>query len=518
MRVPQLIKALNPACVEGPIPAFIGGIATEARLVKPGMAYVALRGPGRDGHQDIDLAIARGAVLVLCEKRPTFRSKAMIAQVVDTRIALAELARQFYGDPSSKLMVIGVVGEHGRGSVASLLWQILEKGGLTAGLVARAGCEVRDRHLRGSPGGLESLDVQSLLAQMVRTGCQAAVLEVGPEAIENHRVAGVHFHSIVSVGPLNSAPEPAAQETPSRRAQRKFLENQPAATRAAGVQIQVRDSLAGAPGSRHEMEVQIRHGLGRRAELRVERLDLRKDRTRFAGTLNGLEIHWEAHVAGRENAGHFLASAAAAFALGVSPDTIQSASPGLKCPSGNLEYVGTGHKCGVYVDGARSKTALRNAIRNLREITTGKILVAFGCGSGHDSEARFGMGESAAALADFTIITADNPGNESAAQIAAEVEKGFLSIRNTSYRIEPDRRKAILEIIGRGGAGDSVLIAGKGMETFQHMDGTIVPFDDREYAETSLRSRARGFAKEKQAALTGVPPLVLAESALGSFL
>ena len=159
---------------------------------------------------------------------------------------------------------------------------------------------------------------------------------------------------------------------------------------------------------------------------------------------------------------------------------------------GRLESVVAGQPFGVFVDYAHTDDALRNVLTTLREITRGRLLVAFGCGGNRDAGKRARMGKVAAELADETILTSDNPRKEDPAQIAAQAEEGYRSVRWDGLTVELDRSRAIEQLIGRGQGGDTVLIAGKGHETYQEFEDTVVPFDDRVHAREALE--ARGFS------------------------
>ena len=167
---------------------------------------------------------------------------------------------------------------------------------------------------------------------------------------------------------------------------------------------------------------------------------------------------------------------------------IQAALNALPPVSGRLEMVSAGQPFGVFVDYAHTDDALKNVLTTLREITKGRVLLAFGCGGNRDSGKRAKMGRIAAELADFTLITSDNPRKEEPTKIAAQVEEGYRAVRSDAYEIELDRSRAIQQIISRAQPGDSVLIAGKGHETYQEFEDTVVPFDDRIHALEALET------------------------------
>jgi UDP-N-acetylmuramoyl-L-alanyl-D-glutamate--2,6-diaminopimelate ligase len=189
---------------------------------------------------------------------------------------------------------------------------------------------------------------------------------------------------------------------------------------------------------------------------------------------------------GRHNVYNALAAIGAALVLGIPVVHIQAALNSLPPVPGRLEAIHRGQGFGVYVDYAHTDDALQNVLSTLREITRGRVLLVFGCGGARDVTKRPKMGRVAAALADYTIITSDNPRREPPAEIAAQIERGFVAVRNDQYHVELERRRAIDEIIRLARPGDTVLIAGKGHETYQEFSDTVVPFDDRLYAAETL--------------------------------
>ena len=191
---------------------------------------------------------------------------------------------------------------------------------------------------------------------------------------------------------------------------------------------------------------------------------------------------------GRHNVYNALAAVGAGLFLKVGLPPIQSALNSMKPVPGRLEAIALSQPFGVFVDYAHTDDALRNVLATLREITSGRLLLAFGCGGNRDAGKRAKMGSVAATVANFTIITSDNPRRESPEKIAAAVEEGFRTVRQDGYRIELDRRRAIDEILRAANPGDTVLIAGKGHETYQEFEDTVIPFDDRLYARETLES------------------------------
>jgi UDP-N-acetylmuramyl-tripeptide synthetase len=232
----------------------------------------------------------------------------------------------------------------------------------------------------------------------------------------------------------------------------------------------------------------LTYGLTEAAKLRATHITLGKDATQLVVETPQEKFPCRLPLIGRHNVYNALAAVGAGLLLKVGLSPIQAALNSIKPVPGRLETIALGQPFGVFVDYAHTDDALRNVLTTLREITSGRLLLAFGCGGNRDAGKRPKMGKVAATLANFTIITSDNPRRESPEKIAAAIEEGFSNVRPDAYRVELDRKRAIDEILRLARSGDTVLIAGKGHETYQEFEDTVVPFDDRVYARETLET------------------------------
>jgi UDP-N-acetylmuramoyl-L-alanyl-D-glutamate--2,6-diaminopimelate ligase len=265
-----------------------------------------------------------------------------------------------------------------------------------------------------------------------------------------------------------------------------------------GVVINIDDSFGQRLAGETNPAVQLTYGLGAAAQIRAA--DVRLEATGTSMRVETPQGRFDCRLPliGRHNIYNALAAAGAGIVLGVDQGVLARALGNVEPVPGRLESVGS-ERFGVYVDYAHTDDALYNVLTTLREITGGRLLLTFGCGGNRDKGKRPRMGKVAAELADFTLITSDNPRKESPAQIAAEIAEGFRSVRPDQHRIELDRRRAIEEIIRMAQPGDSVLIAGKGHETYQEFEDTVVPFDDRVYARETLEALRGGLTTKDHA-------------------
>jgi UDP-N-acetylmuramoyl-L-alanyl-D-glutamate--2,6-diaminopimelate ligase len=237
-----------------------------------------------------------------------------------------------------------------------------------------------------------------------------------------------------------------------------------------------------------ETKVELTYGFQKAARLRATKVELAKDGSRFVVETPERKFACRLPLIGRHNVYNALAAVGAGLALGIPIVKLQAALNAMPPVPGRLETICLGQPFGVYVDYAHTDDALKNVLTTLREITSQRVLVAFGCGGSRDTGKRARMGKAAAELADLTVITSDNPRKESPEKIAAQIEEGYRSFRTEGYSVELDRRRAIHQIIATAKPGDAVLIAGKGHETYQEFEGTVVPFDDRVHAREALES------------------------------
>jgi UDP-N-acetylmuramoyl-L-alanyl-D-glutamate--2,6-diaminopimelate ligase len=230
------------------------------------------------------------------------------------------------------------------------------------------------------------------------------------------------------------------------------------------------------------------YGLGSAAKLKATGIQLGGNATTMAVDMSGEQFGCQLPLIGRHNVYNTLAAIGAGMVLKVEVPVIQRALATLEPIPGRLELIDSPLRFGIYVDYAHTDDALQNVLKTVREITRGRLLLTFGCGGNRDKGKRPRMGKVAAELADFTLITSDNPRKESASDIAEQIVEGFRSVRENGYRVELDRRRAIDEIIRMAEPLDSVVIAGKGHETYQEFEDTVVPFDDRVYAKETVEA------------------------------
>jgi UDP-N-acetylmuramoyl-L-alanyl-D-glutamate--2,6-diaminopimelate ligase len=490
MQLRQLIEHLPAATVEGPTDRAVAGITYDSRRVTPGVVFVAIPGQHVDGHEFIGTAVERGASAVICERSRLVPGRVTKIQVADVREAMACAARSFYQHPSARLKVIGVTGTNGKTTVAFMIKAVMEAAGLKTGLMGTVRYEIGDRVIPAHRTTPESLEVQQMMSQMLAADCQACVMEVSSHALDQKRVHGVEFDVGIFTNLTRDHLDYHGTMENYFAAKKKLFAALAGGVKKSAVVINVDDAFgARLAGDMTNVEVQLTYGFHKPARLRATKIELNADGSRFVIESPERKFAVRLPLIGRHNVYNALAAVGACLALKIDVVKIQAALNALPAVPGRLERVSAGQLFGVFVDYAHTDDALKNVLTTLREITKGRVLVAFGCGGNRDSGKRAKMGRIAAELADFTLITSDNPRKEDPAKIAAQIEEGYKSVRADAYETELDRARAIQRIISMAAPGDSVLIAGKGHETYQEFEDTVVPFDDRVHAQEALETQ-----------------------------
>jgi UDP-N-acetylmuramoyl-L-alanyl-D-glutamate--2,6-diaminopimelate ligase len=489
MILKELVRSMPASRVEGSLDRAVTGITYDSRRVTPGMVFVAIPGQNTDGHEFIDTAIERGASAIICERSGSMSNRATRIKVTDVREAMARAATSYYANPSARLKVIGVTGTNGKTTVTFLIKAILEAAGIKTGLMGTVRYEIGERIIPAHRTTPESLEVQQMMAQMLRAECKACVMEVSSHALEQKRVLGVDFDVVIFTNLTRDHLDYHGTMENYFTSKKKLFTDWAESAKKGVKVINIDDDygarLAGDTGN---AEVDLTYGLEKAAKLRATEIQLGKDGSRFVVETATEKFPVHLPLIGRHNIYNALAAIGACLALNVDVLKIQGALKAVPPVPGRLEMVTLGQPFGVYVDYAHTDDALANVLKTVREICKGRVLLTFGCGGNRDAGKRSRMGRVAAELADFTIITSDNPRKELPDKIAAQVEEGYKSVRVSGYSVELERSRAIGLILAKAAPGDVVLIAGKGHETYQEFEDTVVPFDDRVYAQEALEA------------------------------
>jgi UDP-N-acetylmuramoyl-L-alanyl-D-glutamate--2,6-diaminopimelate ligase len=514
MNFGDLIKAVQPSAVIGAVAPEtpVGSLHYGSREVVSGGVFFAIPGFAADGHAYIDDAGRRGALAVVAQKQVD--AKVPLLQVADSRVALALAAAAFYGHPSEALTVIGLTGTNGKTTVSYLVETILKQAGLSAGVIGTVNYRYGDQVVPAARTTPESLDLQRILAEMRQHGVSHVVMEVASHGLDLHRVDACRFDvaafTNLTQDHLDFHGDMERYWESKKSLFTRHLDQGPKAQRARAV-INREDPHGRALAE----ELTGRHALltfGRTPESDIWPEVSQND-------LNGLEavlhtprgsIAMSSPLVGAHNLENILAAAGCGIALELPLEAIRAGIAATRAVPGRLEPIPDPDGRFVYVDYAHTPDALENVMQALNALRQRRLICVFGCGGDRDRRKRPLMGEIAARLSDLAVVTSDNPRSEDPLSIISDALEGVRraapqalsaqAVQNgfapPGHIVVPDRREAITLAIRAAQPGDTVLIAGKGHETYQIIGQTTIPFDDREEARQALAGLRRPPDKE----------------------
>src|SRR5215467_1852092 len=485
MQLKTLLASIPVREIIGPADRAVESIAYDSRRVERDGLFVALRGEKSDGHDFIGQAIEKGATVIVAE-RAEKNSRATRVVVENTRTAMADLAARFYNYPARKLKLAGVTGTNGKTTTSFLIKHICEKSGLRCGLIGTVRYEIGERVLPAIRTTPESLDLQELLAQIRDAGCRAAAMEVSSHALAQERTRGIEWNVAVFTNLTQDHLDfHSTMENYFEAKARLFTElaDQKQKTKPVAI-VNVDDRYGQQLVDKLDKSLAvITYGMGLRADFRASNY-----RAEFTGTSYQLDARGKSYLVrlpliGRFNVTNSIAALAAAEVLGMNLRTaVLSLGKAPQVP-GRLELVPAKRQFQVFVDYAHTPDALANVLKTLRELQPNRLIAVFGCGGDRDRQKRPLMAQMADGLADYSIITSDNPRKEDPSAIVAEIEKGF---RSNNYEKIVDRTEAINRAVALAGPRDIVLIAGKGHENYQEFADYTIPFDDIQVARRAI--------------------------------
>lgn len=457
------------------------GVTDDSRRVTPGSLFCAVIGSSRDGHEYLDDAIRRGAAAVLVTRPGRYPVPGVVVR--DSRVATALAAGLWYGRPADRLRMIGVTGTNGKSTTVALIRHLLNQDG-EVGAVGTLGATDG----RGAPAGPESslttpgaVEFQAVLAGLAARGVTTVVAEASSHALDQRRLYGVSFAAAVFTN-LTHDHLDYHKDLESYRAAKLLLAAQ---IQPGGLEVVNADDPAWEGLTRQPPRRRLTFGVHRPADVTARDIALRADGTEFTVNFGSDRQAVFLPLLGEFNVSNALAAAATAWGLGVGPATITERLAGVPQVLGRMERLASDGFV-VLRDYAHTPDALDRAIRALRPLARGRLIVLFGCGGDRDRRKRPAMGRIAARGADLAIVTSDNPRSEDPDKIIDEIEDGMEGIAH--LRIT-DRREAIARGLQLLRSGDCLLLAGKGHETYQIIGNTRLPLDEREIVRQLLAQR-----------------------------
>jgi UDP-N-acetylmuramoyl-L-alanyl-D-glutamate--2,6-diaminopimelate ligase len=490
--VSTLLDALPDKRVVGVPPAQIRGIADDSRRVQMGDCFVAVPGFKADARRFVAEAVARGAGLVVTEGEAPPEPGVATVLVPSARAALGKLADAYYRHPSRDLTLVGITGTNGKTTTSYLVEALLQARGDRTGVIGTIQYVLGDERRPAGQTTPEAPELQSMLARMRDRGVRGVAMEVSSHALALARVDELTFDVAMFTNLTQDHLDFHRTLDAYRTAKRHLFEllaRSPKPRRTAVVNA---DDPSGPEMTRDLPLPTLTFGLGARAEVRAERHESTLAGIRLTAVTPRGRLELTSPLIGEHNVMNLLGAVAAGIALDVDDASIARALGGVGTVPGRFEQVRAGQPFLVVVDYAHTPDALERVLATARKLTPGRLAVVFGCGGDRDRGKRPIMGEIAARLADRVWITSDNPRSERPLAIIDEIAAGARGVAGgeTRFGADPDRRAAIAAALGWAEGGDTVVIAGKGHETYQIVGVDVLPFDDREVARAILSGRA----------------------------
>ena len=473
MKLFDLINGITPLAPVTLNPE-VTDICFDSRKVGQGSCFVAQVGTKVDGHQYIDATIQQGAVAVVCQRMPQKVSPQVAYVVVENSdLALGIMADNFYGHPSRQLKLIGITGTNGKTTTVTLLHRMFRQNGYHVGLLSTIVNKIDETEIPATHTTPDALELNSLLQQMVQAGCQYAFMEVSSHAIVQHRIGGLTFAGGIFSNITHDHLDFHKTMANYIAAKKMFFDNLPAEAFAL-TNIDDRNGMVMVQNTKAKVQT---YSLQRMADFRSRIVE-----DTFQGLqleINGREV-WT-RLVGKFNAYNLTAIYAAAVLSGIETTEALRLLSTLEAAEGRFQYV-SGRGITAIVDYAHTPDALENVLTTINDIRRDcqQLISVVGCGGDRDKTKRPEMAKIACTLSDRLILTSDNPRTEDPERILDDMEAGLsLEEKGQVVRIT-DRRQAIKTAVMMAKEGDIILVAGKGHEKYQDINGVKHHFDDRE--------------------------------------
>lgn len=489
MQLSDVQELLVTAAIRGQATTTFSGIQADSRKVVPGDLFICLPGYTVDGHDFAAQAVERGAVALLVERFLPIAVPQV--RVRDARRAMAIVASHFFGLPTQEMKLIGVTGTNGKTTITYLLEKIFADAGYKTGLVGTIRHKVGEQWLPSRNTTPDVLELQSMFRQMADLGTEYVIMEVSSHALELGRVRGSLFRTAVFTNLTQDHLDFHASMEQYWFAKSLLFSG---LGNSYGKMRQYAVLNADDPSALRLARVTahpvITYGIHHESDVQAVGIDLRPEGTTVdVNTYRG-SVRLHLKMVGLFNVYNALAALAAAMLEGLELHQIRDSLEQMPGVPGRFERIAEGQDVHVIVDYAHTPDSLVNVLKAIRGFAKGRVLCVVGCGGDRDRGKRPQMARVAVDYSDLAIFTSDNPRSEDPENILDEMEAGVQDEPRRWLRVA-DRREAIFEAIRRARPGDTVLIAGKGHETYQIIGQQMLPFDDREVAREALRERSK---------------------------
>jgi UDP-N-acetylmuramoyl-L-alanyl-D-glutamate--2,6-diaminopimelate ligase len=475
MVLKDILYKVSIEAVKGSTDITVNKIEFDSRKVQESDVFVAIRGTVSDGHEFIEKAIGLGATAIVCDTLPeVIASNITYIQVEDTNSALAFISANFYNNPSDKIRLVGVTGTNGKTTIASLLYQLYKKAGYKVGLLSTVKIMVDETEYKATHTTPDSLTINQYLNEMIAVGCEYCFMEVSSHGVHQKRTEGLHFEGGVFTNLSHDHLDYHPTFAEYRDVKKSFFDHLP---KTAFALTNV-DDKNGAVMLQNTSARKLTYALKSYADYRAQILE-----NQLSGLLlkiNDNEV-W-VKLIGTFNAYNLLAIYGTAIELGMDSLEALRLLSELESVSGRFQFIVSADKVTAIVDYAHTPDALENVLKTINDIRTNneKLISVVGCGGDRDKTKRPIMANIASQMSDTVIFTSDNPRTENPATIISEMEKGVEPQNYKKTLSIEDRMQAIKTACQLANAHDIILIAGKGHENYQEINGVRHHFDDME--------------------------------------
>lgn len=475
-KLSDILYKVNITAANGSTDIEVAHVQIDSRKVDKGSLFVAVKGVAVDGHQFISKAVEQGAVAVVCEELPSQLAQGVnYIQTGNSAEAAGIIAHNFYDQPSAKLKLVGVTGTNGKTTIATLLYKLFTCLGHKCGLVSTVENIIAGRIIPSTHTTPDAISLNALLNQMVDEGCTHAFMEVSSHAVHQRRIAGLQFAGALFSNITHDHLDYHKTFDEYIKVKKSFFDGLPSSAFA----ITNLDDKRGMVMLQNTNAKKYTYSLKSVADFKGKILE--NGLTGLMMTINDQEVHFR--LIGEFNAYNLLAVYGAAINLGEEKSEVLQCLSNSTGAEGRFEYlISPKEKVIGIVDYAHTPDALINVLATIKKLRSGKeqIITVVGCGGDRDKTKRPLMGEVACEYSDKVIFTSDNPRTEDPLQILADMEAGLNTAAKRKYVSIPDRMQAIKMAVSMAQPEDIVLIAGKGHEKYQEINGVKHHFDDKE--------------------------------------
>ncbi len=480
----DILYSVSLMAIEGDRDVMVEGIAFDSRKVTEGFLFVAVKGLTVDGHKFIDQSIESGAIAIVCQEMPEqIKEGVTYVQTNDSSKALGVIASNYYDQPSSRLKLIGVTGTNGKTTTATLLYDLFQQLGYKSGLLSTVENKIDGKVLPANFTTPDALQLNELLHQMAKEGVTHCFMEVSSHALMQGRVAGVMFAGGVFTNLSHDHLD-----------YHKTFDNYIAAKKLLFDGLG-KGAFALTNADDKRGMVMLQNTKASKNTYAIKSVADYKGKV-LSDSLQGLQLNLDGRevwcrLIGKFNAYNLLVAYAVAVELGEDPDTILAALSSLNSARGRFEQVPNGQGVTAIVDYAHTPDALENVLNAISGVRTRNetLITVIGCGGDRDRDKRPEMARIATKLSDKVILTSDNPRTEDPELILTEMMEGVPKSEERKTMKITDRKEAIRVACNLASDQDIILVAGKGHETYQEVNGVRMPFDDKEILNQNLNDQ-----------------------------